>query len=89
MKSAQAENWWVYIVECADGTLYTGCAKDLEQRILAHNQGSGAKYTKVRLPVKLKYQLEAPDRSVAQHLEAEIKKLSRQQKQELIAGESI
>src|SRR5918993_1187276 len=55
-------NWHVYIVRCADRTLYTGVAKDLPARIAAHNGGRGAKYTRQRLPVKLVYAEPALDR---------------------------
>ena len=50
------ETWHVYILRCADGTLYTGIAKDLAKRLEAHQSGNGAKYTRGRLPVKLVYQ---------------------------------
>jgi len=77
-------HWWVYMVQCADGSLYTGCTNDLAQRIEVHNSGKGAKYTRARLPVKLVYQEEAADRSAAQKREAELKKLKRGEKQQLI-----
>ncbi|MBO4784943.1 MAG: GIY-YIG nuclease family protein, partial [Lachnospiraceae bacterium] len=48
-------NYYIYILECADNTLYTGYTNDLENRLKAHNEGKGAKYTKSRLPVKLVY----------------------------------
>jgi predicted GIY-YIG superfamily endonuclease len=73
----------VYIVRCADRTLYTGVAKDLPARIAAHNAGSGAKYTRQRLPVKLVYQEVAVDRGAAQRREHEIKSLSRAAKSAL------
>ena len=55
MPAASRSSWHVYIVRCADRTLYTGVAKDLPARIAAHNDGRGAKYTRPRLPVKLVY----------------------------------
>lgn len=76
--------WYVYIVECADGTLYTGITDDVESRILAHNSGKGAKYTKGRGPVNLKYKEELKDRSEATKREGEIKKISRKEKLTLI-----
>lgn len=76
--------WHTYILQCADGSLYTGCTNDLARRVAAHNAGTGAKYTKAKLPVKLLYSEPALDRSQAQKREAEIKKLSRSQKLELI-----
>jgi len=76
-------DWQVYILECADGSLYTGIARDLEARITAHNAGSGAKYTRGRGPVKLMYQESAADRSTALRREALLKRLSRADKLEL------
>lgn len=76
--------WYVYIVECNDGSLYTGITNDIDKRIAKHNSGKGAKYTKVRLPVKLKIKFEANDRSEASKLEYKIKQLSRQEKLKLI-----
>lgn len=70
-------SWFVYIVQCADGTLYTGCTPDLTQRMHKHNQGQGAKYTRGRRPVTLLYQETWPDRRQAQQREAAIKKLDR------------
>ena len=75
--------WTVYIVECKDKTLYTGVAKDLEQRLCAHNAGKGAKYTAGRRPVKLIYREDAKDRSTAQARESVIKRLSSRQKRAL------
>lgn len=76
--------WWVYIVECSDGTLYTGTAIDVNKRILTHNKGLGAKYCKNRLPVILKASFEFEDRSKACKEEYRIKQLSRQEKLVLI-----
>jgi putative endonuclease len=69
--------WNVYIVRCADRSLYTGIAKDLDARIAAHNAGRGAKYTRPRLPVSLVYREPAPDRAAAQRRERELKALTR------------
>jgi putative endonuclease len=77
--------WYVYIVRCADRTLYTGVAKDLRARIRAHNDGHGAKYTRQRLPVKLVYSEAARDRGAAQRREHEIKGLPRAAKRSLFA----
>lgn len=71
-------------MKCADGSLYTGTAKDVAHRITKHNLGKGAKYTKTRLPVSLQYTEEHPDRSGACKREAAIKKLTRVEKQTLI-----
>ncbi|MEO8465956.1 MAG: GIY-YIG nuclease family protein [Gammaproteobacteria bacterium] len=75
--------WYVYIVRCADRTLYTGVARDLSARLAAHNEGRGAKYTRARLPVKLIYQETAENRSAAQRREHAIKRLSRTEKRAL------
>lgn len=79
-----ADHWFVYIVECADGSFYTGITNDLERRIDEHNAGTGARYTRSRRPVKLRYQELQPDRSHASVREYRIKSLSRREKQELI-----
>ena len=76
---------YCYIVECADGTYYTGWAVDPEKRVQVHNKGRGAKYTKMRLPVKLIYVEEQPDRSTAMKRERAIKKMTREKKQELFS----
>jgi putative endonuclease len=76
--------WCVYIVECADGTFYTGISPDIASRIEKHNSGAGAKYTKPRRPVKLVYSEKHQDRSCASKRESEIKKLTRERKIELI-----
>lgn len=73
--------YFVYILECADGSLYTGITTDLERRIEEHNSSKlGAKYTKGRRPVKLLYQEKFADKSTALREEARIKKLSRKEK---------
>lgn len=76
---------YCYIVECADGTFYTGWAVDPEKRVEVHNNGRGAKYTKMRLPVKLVYVEEQPDRAAAMKRERAIKRMTREKKQKLIA----
>ena len=76
--------WSVYMVRCADGSYYTGIAKDLDARIDVHNQGKGAKYTRSRLPVTLVYTELAPDRSTASQREHAIKQLSRESKEKLM-----
>lgn len=79
------KHWCVYIVECADGTLYTGITNDLAKRLDAHNRGVAARYTRVRLPVQLRYQEMQVDRSAASKREAAVKRLSRSAKDLLIA----
>ena len=78
----------VYILKCADGTLYTGWTTDLERRLRAHNSGQGARYTRGRRPVRLVYSEEQPARSAAQKREAAIRRLSRTDKLKLIEGRS-
>ena len=73
-----------YIVECADGTYYTGWALDPERRVATHNKGRGAKYTKMRLPVQLVYVEEQPDLSTALKREIAIKRMTRARKRKLI-----
>ena len=75
----------VYILQCADNTLYTGWTHDLDHRLQAHNSGNGAKYTKARLPVTLVYREDVESKSEALKRELQIKKLTRQQKLALIA----
>ena len=76
---------YCYIVECADGTYYTGWAIDPERRVAVHNKGLGAKYTKMRLPVKLVYVEELPDRKSAMKREIAIKRMKREKKKKLFA----
>jgi len=77
----------VYILQCADDTLYTGIATDLNRRLTEHNSSEkGAKYTRSRRPVRLVYSETFPDRSSASRREYEIKKLSRAKKLQLIRG---
>jgi putative endonuclease len=74
--------WNVYILQCADGSLYTGVARDVQRRLLQHNGAlvGGPRYTRGRRPVELLWSDAAPDRSAAQRREASIKKLSRDEK---------
>ena len=76
---------YTYIVECGDGSLYTGWTNNLEKRIQAHNAGKGAKYTKSRRPVTLVYQESFDTKEEAMRREYAIKQLNRQQKLQLIA----
>lgn len=75
---------YIYIVECRDGTLYTGWTTDIKRRIKEHNQGIGSKYTHARLPVVLKYVEEFETKQEAMKRECEIKRLSRDKKIKLI-----
>lgn len=73
-------SWFVYILRCGDGTLYTGITDDVEKRLAAHRAGKGAKYTRGRGPLELVYTEQQPDKSAALRREIAIKKLSRQEK---------
>ncbi|MDR3593703.1 GIY-YIG nuclease family protein [Clostridium sp.] len=75
---------YVYIIECSDGTLYTGWTNNLERRIDMHSKGSGAKYTRGRGPVKLVYNEIFEDKRDAMRRECEIKKMARKAKLSLI-----
>jgi putative endonuclease len=77
--------WWVYLLECRDGSLYCGATTDVGRRLEVHNSGKGARYTRARRPVKLVFCEPAPDRSAALRREAAIKRLPRATKR-AIAG---
>ena len=74
------EGYWVYILRCSDGSLYTGCTSDLTRRLRAHLSGKASKYTRSRLPVTLGHVEKAADRGSALKREAQIKKLTRREK---------
>ena len=76
--------WVVYILKCVDSSLYTGVTNNLKKRVLAHQEGKGAKYTKGRLPVKVIYHENHPNRSEALKREIVIKQLDRLEKLKLI-----
>jgi len=80
------ESWQVYILRCRDDSLYTGITNDLERRLRQHNHGSASRYTRSRRPVTLAYREAAANRSQASRREAEIKKLNRRAKLELIGS---
>lgn len=88
---AVVKRWYVYIVRCADGTLYTGVAIDIARRIAQHNgvQANGARYTRSRRPVRLVYQEKAPNRSAACKREYAIKQLTRSAKTALINAPNV
>ena len=75
---------YTYMLQCADGTFYTGWTNDLPKRLKTHSAGKGGKYTRSRLPVKLVYAEEHEERTDAMRREVQIKRLSRQRKQELL-----
>ena len=78
---------YVYIVECADGSLYTGWTNDLNKRIAAHNAGRGAKYTRSRLPVQLRYYETFDEKNDALRRECALKKLTHEEKRALVESE--
>lgn len=82
MKSS--DRFFIYIIRCNDGTLYTGYAKDVPRRVNQHNSGIASKYTRTRRPVKLVYAEEHPDTSSALKREYAIKQLTKEQKSALI-----
>lgn len=79
--------YYCYILECADGTYYTGWTTDPDRRVKQHNKGIGAKYTSTRRPVKLVYVESLPNRTEAMKRELAIKKMKRAQKTKLVNGE--
>jgi predicted GIY-YIG superfamily endonuclease len=78
--------WFVYVVRCRDGSLYTGISTDVDARVARHNAGSGARYTRARVPVQLVHVERKRSRSTALKREAAIKALSRVRKVELVRG---
>ncbi len=77
---------WVYLLRCADGSLYTGWTTDVERRLARHTDGSASRYTASRLPVRLELALPMADRRAAMREEARIKRLDRAGKLALIAA---
>jgi len=90
LKDSQ-NNWFVYILSCADDTLYTGITVDLERRLAEHNDDDklGAKYTRARRPVYLVYKEVCESKSMASKRECEIKKLSRSGKIKMIEQSNV
>jgi putative endonuclease len=76
--------FYCYILECVDGTFYTGWTTDPDRRLKQHNKGTGSRYTRSRLPVKIVYLEPQPDRVTAMKRERAIKRLSREKKKKLI-----
>ncbi len=77
---------WMYILECRDGSFYTGSTKNLERRVALHQSGKGAKYTRSRLPVKLVYSEEFEEPLEAFRREKQVQKWSHAQKMDLVLG---
>ena len=80
---------YTYILECRDGSLYTGWTNDMENRLRAHNEGRGAKYTKGRAPVTLRYVEEHETKEGAMKREYAIKRMSRKEKLELMKQQEV
>ncbi|MCF7874598.1 MAG: GIY-YIG nuclease family protein [Candidatus Omnitrophica bacterium] len=76
--------WYIYILKCSDGKLYTGSTTDIERRLKEHNRKKGGGFTRGRLPIKLAYKESCQNRSEAQKREAQIKKWTREKKLALI-----
>ncbi len=86
MDNVTVRSWLVYILECSDGTLYTGITVDLNRRLTAHQRGAASKYTRARLPVRVIYQEAHHTRSSALRREALIKTLTHEDKLGLTLG---
>ena len=80
IRNPKSGECYCYIVECADGTLYTGWTTDLGRRVAAHNAGRGSQYTRMHRPVKLVYFEHLPNRAEAMRREAQIKRMKRSAK---------
>ena len=88
MKKQGRKDWTVYLLRCGDGSLYTGIAKDVQDRVKQHSEGRGATYTRTRLPVELLYQQGGLTHSKALIREAQIKAMPRSKKEEIIFNEN-
>jgi predicted GIY-YIG superfamily endonuclease len=80
----KTDPWFVYILECSDGSFYTGITNDIDRRLKAHNDGKASRYTRTRLPVTLVYQETCSDRTEALVRECKVKSLSRSAKEKLV-----
>ena len=87
-KRKSKETWHLYILQCSDGSFYTGITKDIERRLKEHNQGRASRYTRARRPVRLLYQETCLDRTAALVRECKVKSLSRKAKEELVGTQS-
>jgi putative endonuclease len=87
-RRATSAVWTVYVLRCGDGSLYTGITNALEARVKTHRAGRGAKYTRSRLPVTLAWSRRCPTATAARRLEYAIKRLAREAKLRLIAGDA-
>jgi predicted GIY-YIG superfamily endonuclease len=84
MASPANKEWFLYIVRCADGSLYTGITVDVARRYKQHNAGTASRYTRSRLPVELIYQESQPNQSAALKRELAVKAMSREEKELLV-----
>lgn len=84
-ESETSDTWFVYMVECRDGSLYTGITNDLERRVHQHNEGTASRYTRSRRPVVLRYREPCDGRSQALIREFSLKLMTPAQKRELVA----
>lgn len=82
------EPWFVYILECSDGSFYTGVTKDIERRFAEHNAGRASRYTRTRLPVRLRYRERCAGRAEALARECAIKALRRARKEQLVGDDT-
>jgi len=82
-------SFFCYLLECSDGSYYTGWSLDPEKRTVVHNAGRGARYTRMHMPVRLVYKEELPNRSSAQKREHAIKRMSHEQKQRMITKTNL
>jgi len=87
-KGKKADPWFVYILECSDGSFYTGVTKDIERRLAEHNAGRASRYTRTRLPVRLRYQEPCTGRAEALARECSIKALPRAKKEQLVENQA-
>ena len=86
ISSEEQTPWFVYLVECTDGTLYCGATTDVTRRLQEHNRGTASRYTRGRRPVVLISHAPCPDRASALSLEAAVKKLPREKKRAFLEG---
>jgi putative endonuclease len=90
LTSTKDDRWWVYMVRCNDGSLYTGITTNVDRRLSEHNNSTrGASYTRGRRPVSLVYLIDAESRASASQFECKIKQLTRKQKERLIISRHL
>jgi putative endonuclease len=82
------KTWYLYLIRCGDGTLYTGISNDVARRLAEHRSGKGARYLRGRGPLALARKIRIGDRSSATRIEARVKKFSRTKKEDLIQGKT-